>query len=239
MNAEQADELARRAAMHNALGDPARLAIVDALALSDATPTELRTQLGLPSNLMAHHLGVLERAGILRRTRSHADRRRTYLGLLPEALQLLGHPRSRQAGRVVFVCTENAARSQLAAVLWSRHSELPAASAGIHPAPRVHPRTVAAARRHRLTLAGTTPRRLDDVIGIDDLIVTVCDLAHEEMRAPQDWLHWSIPDPISDLDNAVFDQVISELGTRMTRLSPAVTTPVNNPIARTGARAKR
>src|SRR5688572_17662564 len=104
-----------------ALAEPARLRIVDLLGAGDASPGELRADLGLPSNLLAHHLKVLEDAGIVSRHRSHADKRRTYLrlhrdrlaGLLPAASSASG----AAAERVVFVCTANSARSQLAAAL--------------------------------------------------------------------------------------------------------------------------
>ena len=52
-----------RAAVYAALGDPARLAVVDALALGDRSPGELGESLGLPSNLLAHHLRLLEQVG--------------------------------------------------------------------------------------------------------------------------------------------------------------------------------
>ena len=64
--------LERRAAIHAALGEPARLAMVDALIFGDAAPGELGELLGLPSNLLAHHLRVLEEAGVVRRARAVA-----------------------------------------------------------------------------------------------------------------------------------------------------------------------
>lgn len=76
MNFEQSD-LARRAAVYAALGDPGRLAIVDALLLGEASPTELQRLLVMPSNLLAHHVRVLEKVGVVSRHRSEADRRRT------------------------------------------------------------------------------------------------------------------------------------------------------------------
>src|SRR5688572_8714669 len=79
-------DVARRAALHGALSDPARLRIVDWLSLGDRSPGELQSALGMPSNLLAHHLAVLERQGLLVRHRSEADRRRYYLRLVPEAL---------------------------------------------------------------------------------------------------------------------------------------------------------
>ena len=91
-------ELETRVAGLSALAEPARLRIVDLLGAGDASPGELRAELGLPSNLLAHHLKVLEAAGIVSRHRSHADRRRTYLrlhrdslaGLLPAASSTAG-----------------------------------------------------------------------------------------------------------------------------------------------------
>src|SRR6478609_9967241 len=71
----------RRAAVHAALGEPVRLAIVDRLALGDASPGELAEAVGLGSNLLAHHLKVLEDAGVIRRVRSEGDRRRSYVQL--------------------------------------------------------------------------------------------------------------------------------------------------------------
>jgi len=70
MSAELLAALLSRARVHAALGEPTRLAIVDALALGDASPGELGTALDLPTNLLAHHLGVLHGAGIVERSRS-------------------------------------------------------------------------------------------------------------------------------------------------------------------------
>ena len=56
--------------MHAALADPARLRITDTLLAGDASPSELAGLLAMPSNLLAHHLHVLEQAGIITRRRS-------------------------------------------------------------------------------------------------------------------------------------------------------------------------
>src|SRR5205823_13371334 len=117
MSTERNDVL-RRAVVHAALGDPGRLAIVDALVLGEASPSELQRLLDMPSNLLAHHVRVLERAGVVSRHRSEGDRRRSYLRLTPGSLDALrpSPPRDtvREVVRVVFVCTENSARSHLA-----------------------------------------------------------------------------------------------------------------------------
>src|SRR6478672_4946156 len=76
--------VARRAAVHMALGEPVRLAIVDRLGPGDASPGELADAVGLGSNLLAHHLKVLEVARVIRRVRSEGDRRRSYVQLCLE-----------------------------------------------------------------------------------------------------------------------------------------------------------
>lgn len=210
----------RRASIFAALADPSRLAIVDHLLLADASPSELRAVLGIQSNLLAHHLGVLKTAGIVRQTRSEADRRRTYLQLDHQALELLVPATGRQATRVLFVCTQNSARSQLAAAIWNRRSELPAASAGTHPATGVHPGAVAAARRHKLHLRPHTPRYLGDVLGPGDLVIAVCDNAHEELPVELPRLHWSVPDPVRTARAEAFDAAVDDLTDRIEHLVP-------------------
>ncbi len=216
---EQTLDLARRAALHAALADPARLAITDTLQAGDAAPSELAAMLAMPSNLLAHHLHVLEEAGIITRRRSEGDRRRTYLQLVPGALDTLAPPTARAALRVLFVCTANSARSHLAAALWRRASTVPAVSAGTHPAPAIDPGAIAAAQRHRLPLPRLRPRHIGQVRQAGDLIVTVCDLAHEEL-AEAAAVHWSVPDPAPAGDPASFDAALAQLADRVERLAP-------------------
>jgi ArsR family transcriptional regulator, arsenate/arsenite/antimonite-responsive transcriptional repressor / arsenate reductase (thioredoxin) len=219
MNTEQSDELARRAAVHAALADSARLSITDALADGDLSPSELAAMLAMPTNLLAHHMGVLEQAGIITRRRSEGDRRRTYLRLLPGALDQLGGPPPRTTRRVLFVCTANSARSQLAAALWRQASRVPAVSAGTHPAAAIDSGAINAAGRHHLPLPRLRPRHISDVQHDGDLIVTVCDLAHEELgtRAA---VHWSVPDPVPAGNPGSFDAAVAELADRVERLAP-------------------
>jgi protein-tyrosine-phosphatase len=125
----------------------------------------------------------------------------------------------------VFVCTENSARSQLAAALWRRHSRVPTASAGTHPARRVHRGAVAAARRHKLPLRVSVPRHLDDVLEADDLVIVVCDNAHEELGADLARLHWSVADPVRAGTDDAFDHALTDLTQRVTRFASAVRQP--------------
>ena len=52
-----------------------------------------------------------------------------------------------------------------------------------------------------------------------DLLVTVCDLAHEELGR-EAAVHWSVPDPVPAGDPASFDAALAELSDRVERLAP-------------------
>jgi protein-tyrosine-phosphatase/DNA-binding HxlR family transcriptional regulator len=218
MDAERVS-VQERARIHAALGDPARLAIIDALCLGDASPGEIARHLAMPTNLIAHHVNVLHEAGLLTRRRSEADRRRTYLRLRPGALALLTPPRLPDAARVVFVCTHNSARSQLAAALWRRRTDRPAASAGTLPAPRVHPRAITVARRHGLRLDAAGTAHVSEVVTGDDLVVAVCDNAYEASGPVRPRLHWSVPDPALVDTDAAFEAAYADLAGRIDRLA--------------------
>lgn len=221
--------IVRRAAAHAALGEPVRLRLVDHLVLGDASPGELGALVRLSTNLLAHHLNVLEKAGILRRVRSEGDGRRSYVQLCaddPDVAALLSSSPivAPSAARVVFVCTRNSARSQLAAAVWARTSPVPATSAGTHPADRVHPRAVAAAHRHGLTVPRWRTRAAGDVIEPTDLVVAVCDQAHEELVATdRPRLHWAVPDPVRIDTDAAFDDAYDAIAERVARLAAALT----------------
>jgi ArsR family transcriptional regulator, arsenate/arsenite/antimonite-responsive transcriptional repressor / arsenate reductase (thioredoxin) len=219
---ELSDNAMRRVQIHAALADPGRLAIVDRLLLADASPSELQAALSMSSSLIAHHLGVLEGAGVVRRVRSEGDRRRSYLQLIPESMDLLVPSTAWRAERVLFVCTQNSARSQLAVAVWIRRSSLLATSAGTHPAADVHPWAVAAAARRKLSMRPHPPRHVDDVIRPTDVVIAVCDNAHEELPADSRRLHWSIPDPVRIGRVDAFDRALDELIVRIDHLAPTL-----------------
>lgn len=207
-----------RARRHAALGDPARLTIVDELLRSDRTPTDLRERLGIASNLMAHHLDVLEEVGLIERRVSSGDRRRRYVTLRHGGFGRLVPHAGVPSKRALFVCSRNSARSQLAAALWRDITKSPADSAGTDPADRVHPGAVAAAKRARLDIGATTPRALRPADWSTPIIVTVCDQAHEELEGALDALHWSITDPVPLNTKAAFDHTVAELRHRIEAL---------------------
>lgn len=207
-----------RAERHAALGDPVRLAVVDLLAVSDRSPTELQHHLGVPSNLLAHHLDVLEQAGLVTRFRSSADKRRRYVRLCHETLRSIAAIPRLVAQPALFVCSANSARSQLAAALWEALTATRASSAGTEPAERVHPGAVAAARRFGLDLSDAQPKHLDEIVDRPGLVVTVCDRAHEALGAEREWLHWSVPDPVPAGTRAAFDAALANLRERIITL---------------------
>ena len=221
MKIEATDGFRVRVARHAALADPARLRIVDLLTLGDFSPTELQAELGMPSNLLSHHLRTLEDAGLAVRRRSEADRRRSYIRLAAGALDGLVPGVEHEARRVLFVCTRNSARSQLAAALWRQASQIPSMSAGTHPADRVAQGAIEVARRHGMDLEGRLPRTLEQAVEGGDFVVTVCDSAHEELPG-LGGAHWSVPDPVRLGTEEAFEAAFEDISRRVRDLAPRV-----------------
>jgi ArsR family transcriptional regulator, arsenate/arsenite/antimonite-responsive transcriptional repressor / arsenate reductase (thioredoxin) len=217
------EDVKRRAAIHAALGEPARLAIVEALRLSDQSPSSLGRWLGINTNLMAHHLDVLAGVGLIERVQSSGDRRRRYVKLTDQALEDLFPAVPLSVTTILFVCTHNSARSQLAAALWNCTSRVYAESAGTHPADRVHPLAVAVAARYGIDLSAAIPRHLSQVTVRPNLVVTVCDRANEELAPTgESRIHWSIPDPAESGTWEAFETAMQMLDQRINVLSQRV-----------------
>lgn len=207
--------LAWRVAAHAALSDAGRLRVVDVLGVGDASPSDLAANVGMSSNLLAHHLKVLEAAGLVRRLPSESDGRRTYVRLVPEALARLSRfpiP-ALPHDRVVFVCSGNSARSQLAAAVWADRTGSRVASAGTHPAARIHPGAAHVARSHGLRLLAERPVSTAEVLRPDDFVVTVCDSADREVGVEH--THWSIPDPVRVGTGRAFEAALAEIAERI------------------------
>ncbi len=221
------ERLERRAAIHAALGEPIRLAIVDELRVTDRSPGELGERLHLSTNLITHHLDVLDSLGLIERTASSGDRRRKYVRLNHGPLFALDLASPHRPARTLFLCTHNSARSQLAAAMWAARTGTPAESAGTHPAERVHREAVAAGRRAGLDLRGAVPKAIEaiDVIDPDGQVVTVCDKAHEELDPEASWWHWSIPDPVEESTPEAFDAVVADLDIRIRAFAIGINSP--------------
>jgi arsenate reductase len=103
--------------------------------------------------------------------------------------------------RILFVCTGNSARSQMAEGM-ARHLAAPGvevASAGTHPA-GVSPFAVEALRDRGMDISGQRSKRIEDLPGEFDYVITLCDHAAQNcpvLPARRARLHWSLPDPIA------------------------------------------
>lgn len=219
------------------LADDTRWALVRALALSDYQVGELVALLDLPQNLISYHLGILRQAGLVQTHRSEADARVLYYGLERSALQaayreigavlqLVASDTKPEAGLLVlFVCTGNSARSQMAEA-WLRHlsnGRITVRSAGTQPE-GLHPLALACMAEVGIDIGYHQSKDLQSVIDLQpQLVITVCDRAREQCP---DWqsapivLHWSIADPVLVGDDALaaFRLVRDELRERISSL---------------------
>lgn len=178
-----------RVRKYSALGDPIRLKILDLLAISDLSPSCLIEILGINSNLLSHHLDVLEEAQLVSRKISNADGRRRYVSIVASEFKNVEIPKLR-VEPVLFVCTKNSGRSQLASALWTAITHQHSGSAGIRPANHISPDAELAARNCGLHLIAQTPKSIDDESEWAQ-VITVCDIAYEEVGERNGWLHWS------------------------------------------------
>ncbi len=170
-------------------------------------------------NLLAHHLEVLETAGLIERRVSEGDHRRRYVSLCWDALPIPVGAGTASPGRVAFVCTRNSARSQFAAALWETKGGGEAWSAGNHPADRVHPTAIRVASEFGLDLSGAVPSGYDALPSQPELIISVCDRARESGVPPAAVRqHWSVPDPVPVGTVQAFRSAFGQISARIDRL---------------------
>lgn len=212
-------DLRERSAVHAALGEEARLRLVELLSDGDLTVRELGASLGMPGNLLAHHLNVLEEAGVIARLASDGDRRRRYVTLRRAVLDGLVPSVARLSGSVVFVCSHNSARSQYAAAYWHSVTGGDPVSAGSHPSTEVHPSAIRVALERGIDLSSAAPRGYESINFVPDVLVSVCDRAREEpLPEAQRRMHWSIPDPVPAGTVAGFRAAFLEVERRVDQL---------------------
>lgn len=203
------------------LAEPRRWRLLAELAAGDRRVGELVASTGDPQNLVSYHLRALREAGLVSGRRSSFDGRDTYyrahldrLGVelgavgatLDPALTTTVTPpavrRRRPAPRVLFLCTGNSARSQIAEALAVARSDgaVRAASAGSHPKP-VHPNAVRVLHERGIDISRRRSKHLDRFVGTTfDDVVTVCDKVREvcpDLPGHPTTVHWSTPDPAS------------------------------------------
>jgi protein-tyrosine-phosphatase len=213
----------QRARIHRALGDEVRLRIVEQLILADQTPFELGQIVAIPSNLLAHHLGVLEDSGLLIRHRGEGDRRKRYVSLRHELFEDLVPTAPIDARSVLFVCTHNSARSQFAEAALRSRWDHAVQSAGTVPASRIHPKAAAAASEFGVEVSSARPKGYSEVDGSPDLVISVCDRAKEARDTfTGRRLHWSVPDPVEAGGIGDFRTAFSTINERVDRLVAAL-----------------
>jgi ArsR family transcriptional regulator, arsenate/arsenite/antimonite-responsive transcriptional repressor / arsenate reductase (thioredoxin) len=229
-------------------GHPLRWRLLSELARSDRRVGELCELADRRQNLVSYHLRRLRDGGLVSTRRSLADGRDAYYildlvrcgelvmstgaalhpGLVPNTESRGGrrHERSRHAlARVLFLCTGNSARSQIAEALAPQLSRgaLGAVSAGSDPKP-LHPNAVRVMRERGVDIAGRRSKRLSEFTGERfDYVVSLCDRVREvcpEFPGHPDLVHWSIPDParVGDRDEETypaFQRTATELAARI------------------------
>lgn len=125
--------------------------------------------------------------------------------------------------KVLFVCTGNSARSQMAEG-FARKLGYDASSAGTEPAARVNPNAVTVMREKGIDISEQRPERYDpDRAAEMDMVVTVCGDAEEKCPALPPGVrrvHWPLVDPASAVGEEaellnVFRRIRDEIRDRM------------------------
>jgi ArsR family transcriptional regulator, arsenate/arsenite/antimonite-responsive transcriptional repressor / arsenate reductase (thioredoxin) len=232
------------------LSDPLRWQLVAELGRSDRRVGELVHLVGKPQGLVSYHLAVLRQAGIVRGRRSSADGRDVYYRAdLLRCRDLLGevgrslHPglslapapsgdapleRRRRRPRLLFLCTGNSARSQIAEafVEHAATGAVEARSAGSHPKP-LHPNAVRVMAARGIDIAGRPTKSLTRFARHRfDRVITLCDKVREicpELPGSPITAHWSIADPAAaggtdEATHPAFEQVADEIEGRVALL---------------------
>jgi protein-tyrosine-phosphatase len=204
------------------LGNDVRWRLVRALAGSDRKVNELVQAVGQPPNLVSYHLGQLRAARVASVRRSSADARDAYYtleferlqgafeqclaaihpGLWPAAPGGAAAPNStdRAGARVLFLCTHNSARSQMAEAILRQQAggTVDVRSAGSHPS-QVHGLAIPVLTELGIDSAGLHAKPLSAFAHERfDYVITLCDIVRETCPS---WdgepmqLHWSLADP--------------------------------------------
>jgi protein-tyrosine-phosphatase/DNA-binding transcriptional ArsR family regulator len=235
-------------------GHPLRWRLLSELARSDLRVGELCDLAGQRQSLVSYHLRQLRESGVVSARRSLADGRDTYYvlelarcgellvsagaSLHPGLAPAVGSPRGVGRARVLFLCTGNSARSQMAEALAEQLSEgaVRAVSAGSHPKP-LHPNAVRVMRERGIDLAGRRSKHLDEFTGRRfDYVISLCDRVREvcpEFPGSPQAIHWSVRDPARepgpDAETLpAFERTAAELETRIGFLLEAIKQTTGN-----------
>jgi protein-tyrosine-phosphatase len=126
---------------------------------------------------------------------------------------------------VLFLCTGNSARSQMAEALMQQmsHGTIEAASAGINPKP-LHPNAVRVMSKRGVDISGNRTKHLNEFLSRRfDFVITLCDRVREvcpEFSSHPNMVHWSVADPALEgpddrASYPAFERTATELETRI------------------------
>jgi len=233
-------------------GHALRWRLLSELARSDRRVGELCALAGRRQSLVSYHLRQLRDGGLVSTRRSAADGRDTYYvldlarcgellagaavalhpGLAPAPRPRAGREHGVAPARVLFLCTGNSARSQIAEALAEQLSggAVTAASAGSHPKP-LHPNAVRVMQARGIDLAGRRSKHLAEFAAQRfDYVISLCDRVREvcpEFPGGPELIHWSIPDPArapgsDEATLPAFERTAAELCTRIGFLIEAI-----------------
>ena len=217
-----------------------RWRLLSELAYSDRRVGELCSLIAEPQSLVSYHLARLRAERVVFGRRSTADGRDTYYVLdLDRCRELLAgagvalhpgvrlerptQPRTGGRGRpvrVLFLCTGNSARSQIAEALTQHLSDgaVDAVSAGSAPKP-LHPNAVRVLAERGIDIADRGSKHLDEFAGSRfGYVVSLCDRVREicpEFPEHPDLIHWSVPDPSREGSYHAFQRTLAEIETRV------------------------
>lgn len=135
--------------------------------------------------------------------------------------------------RILFVCTGNSARSQMAEG-FARTYGFEAYSAGTEPASEIHPTAVAVMSERSIDLSSQSPKMLDiDKARKMEVVITVCGDAEERcplLPVAVQKFHWPLPDPdrvegSSDQITDAFKRVRDDIELRVQKLAEHLCSP--------------
>lgn len=215
-----------------------RWSILKALTLSDLQVNELVEQVHEPMNLVSYHLKKMRADAVVTTRRSEADGRDMYYSLdlenLREKYQQAAaalHPAigsnvlsaikpALQRQRILFVCTHNSARSQMAEGILRHLSQgqLDVFSAGSQPT-KIHPTAISTMKKLNVDIREQRARSLQEYLGQSfDYVITVCDKAREVCPTfPGDGtqMHWGFPDPTVIDDEGERKEIFEHIAVRL------------------------
>jgi ArsR family transcriptional regulator, arsenate/arsenite/antimonite-responsive transcriptional repressor / arsenate reductase (thioredoxin) len=217
-------------------GHPLRWRLLSELSRSDRRVGELCGLAGRGQSLVSYHLRQLRDGGLVSARRSAADGRDSYYVLdLDRCRELLAsagvalHPGLAASATqgpapgasVLFLCTGNSSRSQMAEALYPGE----AASAGSHPKP-LHPHAVQVMHARGIDISARRSKHLSEFAGRRfDYVISLCDRVREvcpEFPGAPEAIHWSIPDPARENALPAFERTAAELETRIGFLIEAI-----------------